>query len=110
MVMVNAASSAVRVTVRLTGALMPSGVCAAATQASTGIRIRNRCFIRCLSLRQAVSDVGVKSVLRSRAGAAGTEGAPNRPRADPGDRVSVAVERFAYAPDPARSAARGVGT
>src|SRR5664280_3123197 len=109
--MVNAASSAARVTVRLTGTLMPSNVCAVATQASAAIG-RNRCFMRCLSLREAVSDVGVKGVLRSRAaaGGSGRECACDvRRRTDPTDSRSRGVERFAHALDAAQLQAGGGG-
>src|SRR5450759_5067123 len=109
--MVNAASSAVRLTVRLTGALMPSNVWAVAAQASAGIS-RNRCFMRCLSLREAVSDVGIEGVLRSGAAASGRDcacGAEVRITDITDAGVSGSIERFGNAPDAAQLQAGGGG-
>src|ERR1035441_1198287 len=97
--MVNAASSAVSVTVRLAGALMPSKVCAVVREESTIDRIK-RGFMPCLSLRQAISDVGVEGVLRSRTAAGGSGSAcdGDESRTDITDaRVPAGVVRFTHA-------------
>src|ERR1035441_7514880 len=108
--MVNAASSATNVTVRLAGASMPSDVCAVATQESTANRRRERCFTRCLSLRHAERDTGVEGELRSRGATGGSERAPIGRRADPTDaRVSAGVVRIAHTPDAAQLQAGGGG-
>src|ERR1017187_406897 len=109
--MVNAASSAVSVTVRLAGALMPSSVCAAPTEQST-INRGNWGFMRCLSLRHAVSDVGVERVLRSRTGTAGsrsTGGDEDRQRGKANAGVPAGVVRLAHALNGAQFNPRGGG-
>src|ERR1035441_4537216 len=98
--MANAASSAVSVTVRLAGALMPSSVCPVPTEQSTMNRRSRKCFMRCLSLRQAISDVGVEGVLRSRTAAGGSRSArgdEGRQRGIADARVPAGVVRFAHA-------------
>src|ERR1017187_1684108 len=97
--MVNAASSAVSVTVRLPRAGVASEGCAGAREEST-IDRRKRGLMRYLSLRQAVSDVGVEGVLRSRTAAGGSSSAgdPEEGRTDnTAARVSAGVVRFAHA-------------
>src|SRR5260370_13222382 len=101
--MVNAASAAVSARVRLAGALMPSGGCAAATQESAVSRGRKMAFMRCLSLRHAERDVGDEDVLCSGAtDAGGTEPSQILRRTNPtGIRVSAGVVRIAHALDAA---------
>src|ERR1035438_9518221 len=99
--MVNAASSAGRVTVRLTGALMPSNVCAAATQESAAQKGRIRSLMGSPLLREAVRDVGVEGVLRARACVVGSgrecaSAAEERRRDITDIRVSRGVNRFAH--------------
>src|ERR1035441_623618 len=110
--MANAASSAVSVTVRLAGALMPSSVCPVPTEQSTMNRRSRKCFMRCLSLRQAISDVGVEGVLRSRTATGGSRsarGAVHR-RIDITDaRVPAGVVRFTHALNGAQLNPRRVG-
>src|ERR1035441_10477553 len=95
----------------ITGALMPSSVCAVPTQQST-INRRKRGFMPCLSLRQAISDVGVEGVLRSRTAAGGSRSArgdEGRQRGITDARVPAGVVRFAHALNGAQLNPRRIG-